>query len=265
MATWRQKVLVLYLGSSALDSSVKGWSLYDGTDQEAYTTGDSFEPPYETGLDALKDGWRVIQFPQLIPPYKLFSFEINNNLTINELIQYVNQEYPLTNKLQFKCYSVFDITKLKCTWNYETYVTENNRKLLNNTDKIGAVIGSGGKTIREIIEVTGTTIDIEEDGLVKVFGNAEADTAGAIRWIKTLVGQIKPGDIFESTIKRIADFGLFVELVPGMQGLLHISNIPRDKQREMSRHYKPDDKVTVKVLDYDDSTGRTSLKIVEEE
>ena len=69
MTTWRQKVLVLYLESSALDSGVKGWSLYDGTGQESHTTGDSFEPPYKTGLDALKDGWRVIQFPQLIPPY----------------------------------------------------------------------------------------------------------------------------------------------------------------------------------------------------
>lgn len=69
MATWRQKVMVLYLDNSALDSNVKGWSFYDGTGQEAHTTGDSLEPPYATGLDALKDGWRVIQFPQLIPPY----------------------------------------------------------------------------------------------------------------------------------------------------------------------------------------------------
>jgi len=66
----RQKVLVLYLSTSALDSDVKGWSIYDGTGKSAHTTGDSFgEPPYPTGLDALKDGWRVIQFPQLIPPY----------------------------------------------------------------------------------------------------------------------------------------------------------------------------------------------------
>jgi hypothetical protein len=65
----RQKVLVLYLASSALDSPVKGWSSYDGTGKEHHTTGDSLEPPYKTGLDALRDGWRVIQFPQLIPPY----------------------------------------------------------------------------------------------------------------------------------------------------------------------------------------------------
>jgi len=69
MAKRRQKVLVLYLANSALDSAVKGWSIYDGTRDEMYTTGDSDSPPYPTGLDALKDGWRVIQFPQLIPPY----------------------------------------------------------------------------------------------------------------------------------------------------------------------------------------------------
>lgn len=65
----RQKILVLYLGNSALDSRVKGWTLYDGTGQENPTTGDNDTPPYATGVDALRDGWRVIQFPQLIPPY----------------------------------------------------------------------------------------------------------------------------------------------------------------------------------------------------
>lgn len=69
MSQRRQQVLVLYLSNSALDSRVKGWSIYDGTGQERYTTGDSDTPPYATGLEALQDGWRVIQFPQLIPPY----------------------------------------------------------------------------------------------------------------------------------------------------------------------------------------------------
>lgn len=69
MSSFRQQVLVLYLDNSALDSNVKAWSMYDGTGKEAYTTGDRLEPPYTNGLDALKDGWRVIQFPQLIPPY----------------------------------------------------------------------------------------------------------------------------------------------------------------------------------------------------
>ena len=69
MSNLRQKVLVLYLANSALDSKVTGWSIYDGTGKEPHTTGDSDTPPYKTGLDALKAGWRVIQFPQLIPPY----------------------------------------------------------------------------------------------------------------------------------------------------------------------------------------------------
>lgn len=69
MGNVRQKVLVLYLSNSALDSKVMGWSIYDGTGQEHHTTGDSEQAPYASGLDALKDGWRVIQFPQLIPPY----------------------------------------------------------------------------------------------------------------------------------------------------------------------------------------------------
>lgn len=63
----RQIVMVLCLSTSALDSQVKAWSIYDGTGEHYPTAGDSDTPPYETGLDALKDGWRVIQFPQLNP------------------------------------------------------------------------------------------------------------------------------------------------------------------------------------------------------
>lgn len=69
MPRLRQNVLVLYLADSALDSSVVGWSMYDGTGRSAPVTGDDGTPPFETGLEALRDGWRVIQFPQLIPPY----------------------------------------------------------------------------------------------------------------------------------------------------------------------------------------------------
>ena len=69
MSQQYQQLLVLYLSTSALDSDVLGWAEYDGTGREAHTTGDSLERPYATGLDALQDGWRVIQFPTLIPPY----------------------------------------------------------------------------------------------------------------------------------------------------------------------------------------------------
>lgn len=132
-----------------------------------------------------------------------------------------------------------------------------------NTDKIGAVIGSGGKTIREIIAETNTSIDIEPDGMVKVFGGPDAKTDVAIKWIKTLSGQLAKGDIFDGQVRRVVDFGIFVELVPGVQGLVHISNIPRDKQKDFARLYKMDDVVKVEVLDYDDVTGRISLRMIE--
>jgi len=68
MSSTRQQVLVLYLNNSALDSPVRGWAVYDGTDRARHTTGDSDQPPYKSGLDALKDGWRLFQASQLIPP-----------------------------------------------------------------------------------------------------------------------------------------------------------------------------------------------------
>ncbi|MBZ0291935.1 MAG: hypothetical protein K8L99_05135 [Anaerolineae bacterium] len=80
----RQKILVLYLSNSALDSNVRGWSIYDGTGKNPHTTGDSDTPPYETGLDALKDGWRCIQFPLLIPPYP--GMEYTTSFQRNEFV-----------------------------------------------------------------------------------------------------------------------------------------------------------------------------------
>jgi polyribonucleotide nucleotidyltransferase len=130
-------------------------------------------------------------------------------------------------------------------------------------DKIGAIIGSGGKTIREIIDVTKTAIDIEDSGLVKIFGGPETDLARAITWIKVLAGKIDIGSIFQGEVKRIAEFGIFVELVPGYDGLLHISNIPKDQQKNLSKLYKIGDKIIVEILDHDESTSRTSLKLVQ--
>jgi len=130
------------------------------------------------------------------------------------------------------------------------------------TDKIGAIIGTGGKTIREITETTGTSIDIDPDGLVKIFGGPEANIDLAVKWIKTLAGQIEKGEIFEGKVRRHVDFGMFVELIPGLDGLVHISNIPRDIQRTYSQVFKLNDIVKVEVLDYDENTGRISLKLL---
>jgi hypothetical protein len=73
----RQQVLVLYLATSALDAHVVGWSQYDGTGRTTPTTGDGDEPPYETGLAALQDGWRLIQAAQLIPPYPGHEYDVS--------------------------------------------------------------------------------------------------------------------------------------------------------------------------------------------
>lgn len=131
------------------------------------------------------------------------------------------------------------------------------------TDKIGAIIGSGGKTIREIIEHTGTTIDIESDGLVKIFGHPGPKLDQAVSWVKVLGGLIEKGTVFVGKIKRFADFGIFVEIAPGADGLVHVSNIPRNIQADFQRALKIDEIVTVEVLDYDENTGRIRLKMIE--
>lgn len=130
-------------------------------------------------------------------------------------------------------------------------------------DKIGAIIGTGGKVIREIIEATTTTIEIEDDGLVKIFGHPGELLDKAVSWVKTLAGLIEVGSVREGKIKRAADFGYFVELVPGQDGLVHISTVPRNEQQAFMKKYQESDKVMVEVIDYDASANRIRLKIVE--
>lgn len=132
-----------------------------------------------------------------------------------------------------------------------------------NSDKIGAVIGTGGKVIREITEKTGTSIDIENDGTINIFGIPGADIDRAVHWVKTLAGQITPGTVYKGIVRKIAEFGLFVEMVPGQDGLVHVSNIPREKQRTFAKDYNVGDEVTVQVVEHDEVTGKTRLKLVE--
>jgi hypothetical protein len=73
----RQQVLVLYLATSALDAAVVGWSTYDGTGATSPTTGDTDEPPYATGVEALRDGWRLIQVSPLLPPYPGHEYDVS--------------------------------------------------------------------------------------------------------------------------------------------------------------------------------------------
>src|SRR6185503_5075789 len=99
-------------------------------------------------------------------------------------------------------------------------------------DKIGAVIGPAGKNIKEITSQTNTEVDIEDNGLVRIYAKSKPDAERAKEWVRLLGGDIEVGSTFEGIIRRIAEFGLFVVLVPGKEGLLHVSMIAREKQPE---------------------------------
>jgi polyribonucleotide nucleotidyltransferase len=126
-------------------------------------------------------------------------------------------------------------------------------------EKIGVVIGPAGKVIKDIIAQTGVQIDVEDTGLVTIYSKEESKARKAIKWIKILTGDIEVGSVYQGIIKKIADFGIFVELVPGREGLVHISTINRDKQRSLHKNYKFGDTLKVKVLSYDRDSERISL------
>lgn len=127
------------------------------------------------------------------------------------------------------------------------------------TDKIGLIIGPSGKNIKEIIAKTGTQIDIEDDGSVKIYSRSSEGALEAENWIKTLSGDIEIGSVFNGTIKRIAEFGMIVELVMGKEGMVHISTIDREKQDQLDQLYKVGDKLSVRVVSQDRETGRIKL------
>jgi polyribonucleotide nucleotidyltransferase len=129
---------------------------------------------------------------------------------------------------------------------------------LIDPDKTGAVIGTGGKVIREITTTTNTTIDIE-NGKVNIFGGPEADIDRAVQWVKVVAGQIDIGTIFQGKVVRLAEFGVFVELVPGQMGLVHISAIERSKQNNLDKEFPIGSQLVVKVKDYDSESGRIRL------
>lgn len=115
-------------------------------------------------------------------------------------------------------------------------------------DRIGAVIGPGGKIIREIIADSGATIDVEDDGTVRI-GAADAASGNMARErIEALTEVPEEGKIYEGTIKRIMDFGAFVEIIPGIEGLMHISQIDHKRTERVSDVFKVGDSVKVKLL-----------------
>jgi polyribonucleotide nucleotidyltransferase len=133
-------------------------------------------------------------------------------------------------------------------------------------DKIREIIGPGGKVIRGIQEQTGVKIDIEDDGTVKIAAVDAESAKAAISIIEGIVQVAEVGKVYEGKVRRIMEFGAFVELFPGTDGLLHISQISKNRVRAVSDIYKEGDDVTVRVLEIDrDGKIRLTHKEFEKE
>ena len=129
-----------------------------------------------------------------------------------------------------------------------------------NPDKIREVIGPGGKVINEIIDATGVEIDIEDSGLVMITSTDAAGMKKAVEWIKNIVREVEPGEIFKGKVTRLMDFGAFVEVLPKQEGLVHISELAPERVGKVEDVVKVGDEVTVKVIEID-SMGRINLSM----
>lgn len=127
-------------------------------------------------------------------------------------------------------------------------------------DKIREVIGKGGATIRALTEETGTTINIEDDGTVTIASPDTARVEEARRRIEIITAKIEVGQIYEGTVQRLLDFGAIVQLLPGKDGLLHISQIANERVNQVSDYLKEGQQVRVKVIEVDEK-GRVRLSM----
>ena len=127
-----------------------------------------------------------------------------------------------------------------------------------NPEKIGAVISSQGKVIKKIVEETGAQIDIEDDGSIFVTSSDVEGMAKAKKWIEDLTHEIEAGELFDGKVVRLEDFGAFVELLPGKDGLVHVSEIAWDRTDKPGDKLSLGDIVKVKVKEVD-NLGRVNL------
>ncbi|EFM25112.1 polyribonucleotide nucleotidyltransferase [Peptoniphilus duerdenii ATCC BAA-1640] len=160
------------------------------------------------------------------------------------------------------------IARLQILDNIEATIDEPREKLspfapiiyiiLIDPEKIGEVIGSGGKVINKIIEQTGVKIDIDDDGKVSVISNDHEKAQEAIDIIEGIVKEVEIGDIYNGKVKKLMKFGAFVEIKKGTEGLLHISEIDHKRTEKVEDELKVGDSVVVKVIDVDEQ-GKISL------
>jgi polyribonucleotide nucleotidyltransferase len=120
------------------------------------------------------------------------------------------------------------------------------------TEKIGEVIGPGGKMIRQIQSVTGAVVDVEDDGSVMISGTDEEAVKKAVEWVEGLTHEVKPGEEYEGEVKRILPFGAFVQILPGKEGLVHVSQMSTEYVGNPEDVVKLGQAVKVRVLEIDD-------------
>ncbi len=127
---------------------------------------------------------------------------------------------------------------------------------------IGAVIGPGGKIIQEIQNTTGATIVIEEEGefgIVDIVSNDKESTDKAINWIRKIVAVPEVGEVYTGKVRNLQPFGAFIEILPGKDGLLHISEIDWKRTDDVEKVFKIGDEVQVKLIEIDKKTGKLKL------
>ena len=133
-----------------------------------------------------------------------------------------------------------------------------------NPGKIRDVIGKGGSVIRALSEETGVNIDIDDDGTVKISSTDNAAAKEAIRRIEQITADVEVNTVYDGKVVRLMDFGAFVNILPGRDGLVHISQISNERVNQVSDALKEGDRVKVKVLEVDkQGRVRLSMKAVE--
>ncbi|MBP7094931.1 MAG: polyribonucleotide nucleotidyltransferase [Spirochaetia bacterium] len=131
-----------------------------------------------------------------------------------------------------------------------------------DTDKIGAIIGPGGKNIKALCEMYSVEINVDDDGSVTVYGKNQKNAYECRDAIKAIVTDPEIGRIYQGTVKRVMDFGAFVEILPGKEGLVHISRLSRQRVASVSDVVKEGQKIPVKLLEID-KLGRLNLSYVD--
>lgn len=128
-------------------------------------------------------------------------------------------------------------------------------------EKIGGLIGPGGKMIKSIIATTGAQVDVEDDGSVSVSAVDAEAVKKAVEWIEGLTKEVKPGEKYKGTVRRLMNFGAFVEILPGKEGLVHVSEMSTDYVQDPSEKVAIGDTVDVTVKEIDDQ-GRLNLTML---